>query len=286
MNRSRDLISTVGSLPAVRAVTDFEPVGRMLATRAAAQGVRSPWRFAALELSGRGGERPYVLRESDLQVWLRHRTADVAVVTEIFHEHVYEPPPGPRAAIEALGRPPEVLDLGANIGLFGAYALGRWPGCGVTAYEPDPLNCALHRRTVAANPGRRWELRELAASNEDGAIAFGGGRFSASARLAPGEEEAGSATVAAADVLPVLREIDLAKIDIEGGEWAILGDARFPASAPAVIVLEYHAHLCPGPDPRAAAEEALDAAGMRTAHLGLAGATEGQGMLWAWRSTA
>jgi hypothetical protein len=71
-------------------------------------------------------------------------------------------------------------------------------------------------------------------------------------------------------------------MDIEGGEWAILGDPRFAAGPPQVVVMEHHPEGSPGPDPRAAALEALARAGL-TATASIFLRADGYGMLWAWR---
>jgi hypothetical protein len=45
--------------------------------------------------------------------------------------------------MRSLGRPIRVLDLGANIGLFGAWALGRFPVESILALKPDPENASV-----------------------------------------------------------------------------------------------------------------------------------------------
>ena len=52
---------------------------------------------------------------------LRHRSRDMDILNEIFIAGTYSPPAG----IEAL-RPLRALDLGGNVGLFGAFALHVW----------------------------------------------------------------------------------------------------------------------------------------------------------------
>jgi hypothetical protein len=49
-----------------------------------------------------------------------------------------------------------------------------------------------------------------------------------------------------------------------------------------VIVLEYHPHLCPDPDPRGAAERALAGAGLKITPIWHR--DDGYGMVWAWRA--
>ena len=83
-------------------------------------------------------------------------------------------------------------------------------------------------------------------------------------------------------MLPQIADADLLKMDIEGGEWAILNDPRFARSPPRAVVLEYHPYLCPSADARAAAVQALESAGLRTAAIWHR--ADGHGMLWAWRT--
>ena len=72
-----------------------------------------------------------------------------------------------------------------------------------------------------------------------------------------GDADESATTLPAADVFPYLEGADLVKIDIEGGEWPILSDPRFAELEARALVLEYHPHLCPGPDPRECADGLL-----------------------------
>ena len=80
-------------------------------------------------------------------------------------------------------------------------------------------------------------------------IEFLAGAYSLSRLAAAAEPPPGArpVRVPAVDALALLEQADLAKIDIEGGEWAIVGDPRFADSAPPAVVLEYHPELCPEP---------------------------------------
>jgi FkbM family methyltransferase len=249
-----------------------------------ARTVRPAWRFALRELARRPGLVLHVVRESGAVVGVRHGTGDVVTLGEIFHERDYAPPPPLAARLDAL-EAPRLLDLGANAGMFGVQALARWPGASCVGYEPDPANAAVHERVIAANGWEgRWELRRAAAGAADGTAAFVADQVALS-RLAAvgGAGTAGSAIqVPVRDVLPEIARADLVKMDIEGGEWAILGDPRFIAAPPRAVTMEYHPEGAPpGADPRRAAVARLEAAGLevretrRTAH--------GAGMLWAWR---
>jgi FkbM family methyltransferase len=227
----------------------------------------------ARELLRREGAFAYRERSGGLIVVVRHGTADPITLGEVFHERDYEPPP----ELPPL-RPRRIVDLGANVGYFGAFALGAWPEARVVAYEPDPANAAVHARAIALNGlVERWELRQSAASTADGQL-----RFRASGDALSHADDAGELVVPAEDVLPVLAGVELLKMDIEGGEWAILGDARFSANPPQVVVMEHHPNGAPGPDPRAAALAALAQAGL-TATASTFLRADGYGMLWAWR---
>src|ERR1019366_8875732 len=90
--------------------------------------------------------------------------------------------------------------------------------------------------------------------------------------------------VVAVDALELLSDVDFAKIDIEGSEWDLLRDQRFAASAPAVLVLEWHQRGCPTGDAYEAALDLLRRAGYEVE--GEPTPTGQQyGTIWAWRPT-
>ena len=240
--------------------------------------LRGSLRFVARELGGRDILARYELRSSGLPVYLRHQTEDRFVLHEVFYCRHYDLPEPVERFLTQLGRPPEIIDLGANIGLFGVLMRARFPGATITAFEPDSTNAELHRLAMAAsNVGNDWKLVEAAASNRDGIVPFRSGEFARS-RI---ETDGATEQVDAVDVFPLLEHADLAKIDIEGGEWAILGDERFARLQTPVLVLEYHPDLSPTDDPRAAAFDAMSGAGYRT--LAIREFARDHGMLWAWK---
>src|SRR5688572_29012340 len=138
--------------------------------------VRERARFLAADLLGLPGVRRYHLVDGGRPVLLRHGTIDVWVFVEMFVQRLYEPPPAVAAALERAGEP-LVLDLGANVGMFGLHALTRHPGARVVAYEPEPRNAAQHRRLVELNgAGDRWRLVEACAGPRDGSVRFMAGQ--------------------------------------------------------------------------------------------------------------
>ena len=246
-----------------------------------ARTVRESVRFFIRELRRAPGIHMYHLRSNGVLVAIRHAGVDAATLAELFYHGYYEPPD---EVTERLGEVVSILDLGANIGLFGAFAATRWPRARIAAYEPDPANAESLARTISANGlAGRWTLLRAAAGSSDGEVSFAGG-LGVGSHVVQGDRgpSPGTIKVALRDVLAQVAEADLVKMDIEGGEWPILSDPRFAEHPPRVLVLEYHPDGCPDGDPRAAVARALDRAGMSTTAIWHR--DDGHGMLWAWRS--
>jgi FkbM family methyltransferase len=221
----------------------------------------------------------YTLRESGVAVVLRHHSGDVMGLDIVFAQQEYELPPR-FEEILATTEPLRVVDLGANIGLFGAWLLGRFPQAEIVAFEADPSNAAVHRLTIQANNlSDRWRLVEGFAGTRMGTTRFVPGLFGAS-HLAEGRE---GIEVSEVDVLPDLRDADLVKIDIEGAEWPIVADPRFRELRARAVILEYHPRGCPGDNPRALAQQALRESGFELVEAAEK-PTFGAGVLWGWRS--
>jgi FkbM family methyltransferase len=251
-----------------------------------ARTVRPASAFVLREVLKRQGLFTYHLRDSGMLVRIRHGSGDVVTLGEVFHDHQYTP----TAEVEqALGSVRRVLDLGANIGLFGAFAAGRWPQAEIMGFEPDPENAAVHEGTIELNALQgRWWLTRAAAAAAAGRAQFVSGGVALSHLAASGEQDDaasvpgyGRIEVELQDVLPRLADTDLLKMDIEGGEWAILGDRRFREAPPRAVVLEYHPRFCPSDDPAGEAQAALTGAGLRVQAIWTR--DDGHGMLWAWR---
>jgi FkbM family methyltransferase len=233
---------------------------------------------------GLRGVHPYHLRGTGLPVWVRH-PGDSWTFEEIFGASAYALPPEIREALE--GKPEVVVaDLGANVGLFGTFILAVLPHARAVGYEPDPGNTAICRRTLAwAERAGRYRLIEAAAGVRPGVTSFEpglGGRSHVAD--APGPN---AIVVRIEDVMPLLAASDLAKIDIEGGEWDILSDERLRASGPSALVLEFHADRCRAADPERVATDLLLAADYELVPPPRPFYADefpaGQGMLWATR---
>lgn len=241
--------------------------------------VRERRHFLGNELRSASGCRAYTLRRSGRTVLLRHDRVDIWTFNEVFLLGVYRPPAVIAARLAKVGAP-EVLDIGANIGLFGIDALARYPEARITGWEPDPENAAVHRAHIARNRdiAGRWTLREACAGVAEGTVAFLWGQETASHIVPVGTP--GAVDVPVDDVLARFASVDLVKIDIEGGEWELLADPRFAAAA--TVVLEYHPDGCRADDPHAEVRRLLDGHGLTV--IPLFEHPGGFGMLWAYRA--
>jgi len=272
----RTVRDTVPGLSAIGHSNGFQALLRSWRRRRA---LEQPLRFASSELLGRRDRAgTYALRGSAVSISLRHRSRDVEIVDEIFVEPLaYDPPPG-AAALLAEPRL-RVLDLGGNVGLFGAFALEHYDVAQLTSFEPDPHNLPVLRRCRAANPGAPWHIVEACAGTRAGELQFASGHHADSRVLAEATDDA--IAVAAIDVFPFLADADFVKIDIEGSEWDLLDDERFRSIPARVVVMEWHAAGCLVADPHETVVEAL-----REAGFSVEGEDHGypHGTVWAWRT--
>jgi FkbM family methyltransferase len=272
-------VRRLAKAPLLRRLTTVTPLVRLsLSLRASL--VRERRRFAKNELRSGPVTATYHLRESGLAVTLRHHGGDVMALDRIFSQHEYELPSEVERALKSLTHPLRVIDLGANIGLFGVWLLGRFPDARILAYEADPGTAVVHRGTIHANRlGNSWRLVEAYAGTQAGTTHFVDGLFG----LSHGTDSSKGIEVPTVDVLPELSSADLVKIDIEGAEWPIVADSRFRELSACAVALEYHTRGCPTANPREAAENALRESGYAVAHAEDR-ADVGAGVLWGWRS--
>jgi FkbM family methyltransferase len=297
----------------LRRVVKSPPGQHLVQTMRGALLVNESLRFAANQL-GPARTAGYQLRGSGVRIVIRHEsvltarqassaTADVEILNEIFGgtggQYAYEPP-SPLAAMLDTNPPQKVMDLGGNIGLFGAYVLSRWPDAALHSFEPDPANLHILTRVVAANERNgRWLVTDAAVATQPGEMTFVADLF-AESHLAtdiaeerdasnPSDSEDSSTpgrdgheiTVRTVDIFDEDHDVELMKMDIEGGEWSILTDPRAPNLKARVLVLEWHARGCPEPDAHEAALDLVRAAGY--SHIEEVEIGTYNGVLWAWR---
>lgn len=238
--------------------------------------------LATRELVRRHQRSAYHLRGSGLVLHVRHDSDDLAGLQEVFSRRNYLPPPHVLARLRAIAaqRPLRVVDLGGNIGLFPLQVFELFPDAEVVSFEPDPANVALLKATISANgKSAQWHVVEACAGPSSGTVNFLAGRHMESREVPLGTP--GSATLPQVDVFDHLDDCDWLKMDIEGGEWAILDDPRFARLQAVAIALEYHPNLCPSDHPREVVLSLLAAAGYQVGDF--EERVPDVGELWAWR---
>jgi FkbM family methyltransferase len=264
--------------PQLRRISDTRLVQRCLTLSRSQRLVVERAQFLAGELHG--GTRSYALASHPGHRFVvRHRTRDVDILRELFQPPgAYEPPHEAADVLRRIStlRPLRVLDLGANVGLFGVDAFARYPQAEVTSYEPDPGNFPLLARCAGLNPDENWTVVEACVGVADGIVRMAAGNYADSHVSDVGTE------VLAVDVLPLLPSFDYVKMDIEGSEWPILTDPRWVEAMRevAAFTLEWHIRGCPSGDPHALAATAVASAGF-TVDPGVRGWDHGNA--WGWR---
>ncbi|MBL3570686.1 hypothetical protein BV509_02580 [Rhodovulum sulfidophilum] len=117
---------------------------------------------------------------------------------------------------------PLVYDIGCGIGYYTLLLLHERPGAEAVAFEPLPDHAAAIRENLALNgiAPDRLRLIEAAAHVAEGDVCFEAADFSS--RVA----DEGGLRVAARDIAALLaaeaRPVDLAKLDVQGAELALL----------------------------------------------------------------
>lgn len=181
----------------------------------------------SVRLSG-GGGLTYRMNAGDLQG-----------IREVWMEEVYRPP------FEVQVR--TFVDLGGNIGLTSTWFGRRFKPSVMIAVEPDPENARLLRKNLQEN-GLQVKVIEAAVGPQDGEVVF---QRSADSNLGSVAAEAAadgqqSIRVPMVSMESVFRsmeagaEIDLLKLDIEGGEEALFMEDLSWLAKVRMIIAELH----------------------------------------------
>ena len=146
-------------------------------------------------------------------------------------------------------KPPVILDIGANIGAFTRWAVKRWPGCTVHAYEPQPDNYKLLEQTVSnldvINCVHTYP-KAVTDKNGTGKLfnhAFNCGEFSFFRQGGDAESREPKDIVEVETIAGMdLPKADILKLDCEGSEGSILASlyAANRLMDFSAIMLEYH----------------------------------------------
>jgi FkbM family methyltransferase len=136
---------------------------------------------------------------------------------------------------------PRIADVGAHWGGFTAWALSRFPGCTIDAYEPHPDNAAGFLSNFPNDPSVRFHPLAVVTTREPVVPLFlsnqNSGSHSTCDALAGSASNIGVRTIHAGD----LPDVDILKLDCEGPELDII-KAYFETHpcGPEVIMLEWH----------------------------------------------
>jgi FkbM family methyltransferase len=129
----------------------------------------------------------------------------------------------------------KVLDLGTNMGVFTALALGHGPNVRVFSVEADPAECLRLRRTIADN---------RAQSRVEVINAFVGGSMSFQSDLKSKDRASQVPTISVPELLSRIGpNLDFIKCDIEGSEYALLADPDPIFAHASQVSMELHPDL-------------------------------------------
>jgi FkbM family methyltransferase len=195
--------------------------------------VLAAWRIPSADRERR------IRLDGGLDVAYRLNRGDICTLREVWIDECYRPP----VAVPVR----TLVDLGANIGLTSLWYATRLGAERLVCVEPSPQNARLARRNLAAN-GVRAAVLEAAVGPLDGTARFAAATDANVGRLAADGEGAGvEVEVEVVSMDTVLEhlgggaQIDLLKLDIEGGEAELLkeGDLAWLDRVDAVIA-EFH----------------------------------------------
>ena len=209
---------------------------------------------------------PWNLRLQGGRFHFAHR-GELYAYVETFVHHVYDQLPG---FTPISGQ--TVVDVGANVGCFVAYAMRRMGRGRLYAIEPNPevygRLSALAAEGQARRPGLRLVLRQAAVGARPVQVRLIVPRGASVRGAVDSLGTAPAAADAAAFEVPAVTldgwlgaegagRIDLLKIDVEGAEEDVLAGAAATLAATRRLVMEWH-----GPGRLAAVRARVEAAGL------------------------
>jgi FkbM family methyltransferase len=169
---------------------------------------------------------------------------DLLILKETIYDDVY--------GLDGLeGAEPElIIDLGAGIGSFSILAASKFPSATVLAFEPNPPTFALLQANVSRNEVPNVKLYPLAVgTRESYRLRCGTQSATASAWADSGSKRDKLVEVRGSPLDPFVPagDVDLLKIDVEGGEIDVLESLSTSLSSRVKrFAIEYHGHLVEG----------------------------------------
>jgi len=150
--------------------------------------------------------------------------------------------------LDLLGDQPVIVDCGANIGSFSLACKTLKPGCKIIAVEPDKNSFASLKINLSSHASVAFV--QAALTNQNGTVSLNSGTNDGVANsIFAGKMVSESAAVAVESKATVeflsaikhqYKNIDVLKMDTEGGEWFLLDAPAQLLSDVGVIYMEYH----------------------------------------------
>lgn len=152
-------------------------------------------------------------------------------------------------AFSAPHNDPVILDCGSNIGISVLFFKKIFPSARILAFEPDPATFALLQKNIDANTLPNVIAHQIALSDQDGEITFYNDPSSPGnlcMSIDPNRMSKASVTVPTKRLSSFIdREIDYAKIDVEGAEHMVMDDLISSGKLLRIkqLFIEYHHHI-------------------------------------------
>jgi FkbM family methyltransferase len=151
---------------------------------------------------------------------------------------------------------PFIVDCGSNIGMSILFFKALYPAARIIGFEPDEQTYALLERNIASNGLTRVQVHQAALGLEDSTIELfvipGDPGHLHQSTIRRGETAWGGEVPTKKTVVPQVRlstfiteKVDLLKVDVEGGEDAVLKDLVSSGVISNIdqMILEYDHHL-------------------------------------------
>ena len=191
-------------------------------------------------------EKEYQKRACDRAMfYYRPDNADLLTIVSIFENGEYD--------LSKAGRAKTIIDIGAHIGVFVAWAKLAFPEASIYAYEPSPRSHELLRLNIELNQLKGVRIFQSAVTDREGIrnlYIHRNWNWLDSLVAETGEAVPVNAiTLQQVFDLNGIERCDVLKIDVEGSEWDILSvlpDDYWRRIG--AIVLETHDFVMPGID--------------------------------------
>lgn len=193
--------------------------------------------------------REFRVRVKDVgDLVLRPRTADPAVVSQVFSWLQYDLSPFPQYAritqayrdILARGHRPLILDLGANNGASARWFTREYPAAHIVAVEPDPDNARICRLNTEGYP---VEVITAAIGGTPGHVALDTTNMGSVSYVTTRSDDGGVPVVTVGQILDDRKpehELFIVKVDIEGFEEDLFAAGTEWVEEAHVVLIEPH----------------------------------------------